>query len=108
MSRNLLLFINKSFNFKGKTGFINNFQGLSSKFKVYSKSFTTDHKINEKQSLEYIEAGVFEVLKSAAKCKQDKLNRAATLEELGFDSLDVVELVIGLEERFSVNISGKV
>ncbi len=46
------------------------------------KHFSTNQ-INEKESLELIESGVFEILKSAAKCKHDKLNRTATLEELG-------------------------
>lgn len=74
---------------------------------IHRRSFSTDHKIDEKHSLEYIEAGVFEVLKSAAKCKQDKLLRTATLDEVGFDSLDVVELIVALEERFDLNLSGK-
>jgi acyl carrier protein len=91
---------------------LNSLKQYSSKYPLFRqvqiKSFSTDHKIDEKHSLEYIESGVFEVLKSAAKCKQEKLNRTATLEELGFDSLDIVELVIALEERFSVNISGKI
>jgi hypothetical protein len=46
------------------------------------KPFSTNQ-VNEKESLEFIESGVFEILKSAAKCKHDKLNRTATLEELG-------------------------
>jgi hypothetical protein len=46
------------------------------------RPFSTNQ-INEKESLELIESGVFEILKSAAKCKHDKLNRSATLEELG-------------------------
>lgn len=66
---------------------------------------TTDTKINEKESLDFIEAGIFEVLKSAAKCKHEKLSRAATFEELGFDSLDQVELVVAMEEKFNINIS---
>ena len=40
--------------------------------------------------LEEVEGKVFQVLRSAAKCKQDKLSREATFEELGFDSLDSV------------------
>ena len=52
---------------------------LTNKFLI--RAFT--NKVSQKESLELIEAGVFEVLKSAAKCKHDKLNRAASLEELG-------------------------
>jgi acyl carrier protein len=75
-------------------------------FKSQSKfSFTTNNNISEKESLDLVEAGVFEVLKSAAKCKHEKLNRSATLEELGFDSLDQVELVVAMEEKFDINIS---
>ncbi len=48
------------------------------------RSFSTGNtQMTEKESLELVEAGVFEILKGAAKCKQDKLNRAATFEELG-------------------------
>lgn len=52
------------------------------KLKV-SRNFSTNNNINEKESIELIEAGVFEVLKSAQKLKHDKLNRSATMEELG-------------------------
>lgn len=61
----------------------------------------------EKRNIDYIESGVFELLKSMPKCKQDKLTRTASLEELGFDSLDIVELVIAVEEKFNLTISGK-
>jgi acyl carrier protein len=47
--------------------------------------------------LEEVEAKIFQVLKSAAKCNQSKLVRAATFEELGFDSLDSVELIVAME-----------
>ena len=40
---------------------------------------------------------MFQVLKSAAKCNQAKLTKSATFEELGFDSLDSVELVVAME-----------
>lgn len=64
--------------------------------------------LEDKQKLEFVEAGVFELLKNSPKCKQDKLSRTAGLEDLGFDSLDVVELVIAVEEKFNITISGKV
>ncbi len=44
-------------------------------------------------------------MKSAAKCRVDKLTRTATFEELGFDSLDGVELVVGMEENLGIEIS---
>ena len=44
------------------------------------------------------------MLKSAAKCNVQKLNRKATFEELGFDSLDTVELVVAMEEHFGFDI----
>ena len=57
--------------------------------------------------LEEVEAKVFHVLKSAAKCKVDKLTRTATFEDLGFDSLDAVELVVAMEEHFGVDINNE-
>jgi len=46
---------------------------------------------------EVVEGKVFEILRSAAKCDQSKLNKNATFEQLGFDSLDSVELVVAME-----------
>ena len=56
------------------------------------------------QLMQEVEAKVFEILKSAAKCDQSKLNRAATFEQLGFDSLDSVELVVAMEENLGLDI----
>lgn len=47
------------------------------------------------------------MLKSAAKCKVDKLSRTATFDELGFDSLDGVELVVAMEELFGFDITNE-
>ena len=67
------------------------------------RHFTTQ--MNENEVIEYVEGKVFEVLKSAAKCNHSKLSRTATFEELGFDSLDGVELVLAMEEHFGFDIS---
>lgn len=61
--------------------------------------------LNENELIEYVEGKVFEVLKSAAKCKHDKMSRTASFEDLGFDSLDGVELVLAMEEFFGFDIS---
>lgn len=61
--------------------------------------------LNENEVVELVEGKVFEVLKSAAKCNHSKLSRTATFEELGFDSLDGVELVLAMEEHFGFDIS---
>ena len=61
--------------------------------------------MNENEIIEYVEGKVFEVLKSAAKCNHDKLARTASFEELGFDSLDGVELVLAMEEHFGFDIT---
>ena len=60
--------------------------------------------LNENELIELVEGKVFEVLKSAAKCQHDKLSRTATFEDLGFDSLDGVELVLAMEEHFGFDI----
>ena len=39
--------------------------------------------LSENEIIELVEGKVFEILKSAAKCKQDKLSRTATFQELG-------------------------
>ena len=55
--------------------------------------------------MELVQGKVFEVLKSAAKCNHSKLSRTATFEELGFDSLDTVELVLAMEEHFGFDLT---
>ena len=47
------------------------------------------------------------MLKSAAKCETSKLSRTATFEELGFDSLDGVELVLAMEEHFGFDLTNE-
>ena len=67
--------------------------------------FSEGTKLNENELIEYVEGKVFEVLKSAAKCQHDKLARTASFEELGFDSLDGVELVLAMEEHFGFDVT---
>ena len=57
------------------------------------------------KDIDLIETKVFEVLKSAAKCDLKKLDRNASFEELGFDSLDEVELVVAMEEHIGFELN---
>jgi len=65
---------------------------------------TISDNTNTSSILEEVEAKVYQVLKSAAKCNVSKLARTATFEELGFDSLDTVELIVAMEENFNIDI----
>lgn len=58
----------------------------------------------QSQLQQEVEAKIFEVIKSAAKLDHSKLSRKATFEELGFDSLDSVELVVAMEENLGLDI----
>ena len=71
------------------------------------RSFSTQQQLNENEIIELVEGKVFEVLKSAAKCNHAKLSRTASFEELGFDSLDGVELVLAMEEHFGFDLSNQ-
>jgi acyl carrier protein len=68
------------------------------------RTFTSSSDPTQAALLEEVEGKVFQVLKSAGKCNQAKLSRGATFEELGFDSLDSVELVVAMEEYFGFDI----
>jgi len=70
-----------------------------------SRQFSTGSTLNENEMIEFVEGKVFEVLKSAAKCNHEKLARTASFEDLGFDSLDGVELVLAMEEHFGFDIT---
>jgi acyl carrier protein len=63
--------------------------------------------LNENEVIELVEGKIFEVLKSAAKCNHSKLSRTATFDELGFDSLDGVELVLAMEEHFGFDLTNQ-
>lgn len=65
----------------------------------------SNQQLNENEIIEYVEGKVFEVLKTAAKCKHEKMSRTASFEDLGFDSLDGVELVLAMEEYFGFDIT---
>jgi acyl carrier protein len=67
-------------------------------------NFTSSSNSSQAALLEEVESKIFQVLKTAAKCNQSKLSRNATFEELGFDSLDSVELVVAMEEYFGFDI----
>jgi acyl carrier protein len=69
--------------------------------------FSTQQQLNENEVIELVEGKIFEVLKSAAKCNHSKLARTASFEELGFDSLDGVELILAMEEHFGFDLSNQ-
>ena len=105
------LFKNSSF-LKMNNQFFQLNKQINSLSYISYKSFSelgknNDQTYTESEALEIVEAGVFEVLKGAAKCDHSKLSRAATLKDIGFDSLDQVEIVVALEEKFNINIQGK-
>ncbi|EDK31498.1 acyl carrier protein (macronuclear) [Tetrahymena thermophila SB210] len=85
----------------------NQIQSLNALSSQNRYNFTSSGDTQVNQILDEVEAKVFQVLKSAAKCKADKLSRTATFEELGFDSLDGVELVVAMEELFGFDITNE-
>ncbi len=75
--------LTKSFNIFLSSNKNSNTNTLIMHNQIVYKNFSTNNNISEKESIDLIEAGVFEVLKSAQKLKHDKLNRTATMEDLG-------------------------
>ena len=51
-----------------------------------------------------VEERIMNILRQSPKCDLAKLNKAATFEELGFDSLDAVELIVAFEEDLGFDI----
>lgn len=54
--------------------------------------------------IDEVEAQVMEVFKSLPNCNADKLIRTSAFRDIGLDSLDVVEAIVSLEEKFNVDI----
>lgn len=52
-----------------------------------------------------IEEKVKEIISEQLEVAADKLTAETTFEEIDADSLDIVELVMGLEEEFDLEIS---
>lgn len=57
--------------------------------------------------LESIEATVFEILKNLPKVQPDKVSKTATFQSLGLDSLDTIDIILDLEDKFSVKLTNK-
>ena len=77
------------------------------RFSPVTESKGESSQMSENEIIETVEGKVFEVLKSAAKCDHSKLSRTASFEELGFDSLDGVELVLAMEEHFGFDLTNE-
>jgi hypothetical protein len=77
-ARTLISNLKPKFNLVKKINFSNKFL-----FSFQKLSFSTNNDVKDKETLEMITAGVFEVLKSFDNVKQDKLSINATFEELG-------------------------
>lgn len=51
-----------------------------------------------------VESGIFEILQKEGSVPAEKLSRSATLEDLELESLDVVEILFAIEEKFDIEI----
>lgn len=51
-----------------------------------------------------VEERIMNILRQSPKCDTAKLTREATFEELGFDSLDAVELIVAFEEDLGFDV----
>ena len=54
---------------------------------------------------EEVREKILNLIKSLAKVKADKVSEAAKFEEIGLDSLDVVELIVAIEENLNIELS---
>ena len=88
LMKNIVKFANSAINFSKLSKFNFFTKNIIKQQYFINKSYFqfstgTGNIVDEKHALEYIEAGVFEVLKGTSKIKIEKLNRAATLDDLG-------------------------
>lgn len=54
--------------------------------------------------LELVEAKIFQTIKARLKTNVDQINRPSTFEELGFDSLDAVDIIVSVEEALKLDL----
>ncbi len=51
-----------------------------------------------------VEEDIFDIVADKADVERDKLKRDARLDELEIESLDVVEIIFAIEEKFDIHI----
>ena len=51
-----------------------------------------------------VESDIIEIIAEKANVARDKITRESTMEDLEIESLDVVEIVFALEEKFDIEI----
>jgi NADH dehydrogenase (ubiquinone) 1 alpha/beta subcomplex 1 len=56
-------------------------------------------------SSEEVESTVYDILKRFDKVDINKFSKTASFEEMGLDSLDSVEAVVALEDRFKFDLA---
>ena len=54
--------------------------------------------------LEIVEGYVLETIKSFSNVQPEKVNKNSRFSELGLDSLDAIDLILDLEDKFGVRI----
>jgi acyl carrier protein len=68
-------------------------------FRLISRRFHT--------KIEEVEAYVLQTVKSFPKIEPDKVHKLSVLSDLGLDSLDTMELILDLEDKFCIRIDHK-
>jgi acyl carrier protein len=51
-----------------------------------------------------VESDIFEIIADKAAVERDKVISNASLEELEIESLDVVEIIFAIEEKFDIHV----
>jgi NADH dehydrogenase (ubiquinone) 1 alpha/beta subcomplex 1 len=55
-----------------------------------------------------VEEKIMSILKLSPKCEQSKLTPSAKFADLGFDSLDIVEMIVAFEENLGYDLPSEV
>ena len=51
-----------------------------------------------------VESDIFEIIADKAAVERDKIVDSASLQELEIESLDVVEIIFAIEEKFDIHV----
>ena len=72
------------------------------------RAFFSDAQVSEVSVRPEVEEKIMYILKLSPKCEQSKLTSQAKFTDLGFDSLDVVELIVAFEENLGYDLPNDV
>ena len=74
---------------------------------IFKKISFHNFSVSQKLVIPEVQELIIKMTKDSPKCQREKFDIKKKFEDLGFDSLDVVELIVAFEENLGFDILNK-